>query len=99
MAHRTLTGNTGLSDERLIFVQNIDIRTTRVELEDLFCDCGPVDKLIIRKGRFNGQCGSVALIEFSDAASVKTALTKSGFIFRGRRMAVSAAMCHMFSKP
>ncbi len=100
MAHGALSGPVELKgsseqhscDDRLIFVQNIDVGATIVEVEDFFSSCGPIRKVAITRGRFHGRHESFALIEFADAASTKKALAKSGSTFRGQCLLISAEL-------
>ncbi len=79
-------------DDRLIFIQNIDVGATIVEVEDFFSSCGPIRKVAITRGRFHGRHESFALIEFADAASTKKAQAKSGSTFRGQCILISAEL-------
>ncbi len=100
MAHGALSGPVELKGsseqhschDRLIFVQNIDVGATIVEVEDFFSSCGPIRKVAITRGRFHGRHESFALIEFADAESTNKALAKSGYTFRVQCLLISAEL-------
>ena len=76
------------SDERSIFVGNVDYGATADELEQHFLGCGVVKRVSILCNKFDGHPKGFAYIEFADKDCIEIALALDETLFRGRQLKV-----------
>ncbi|XP_055641871.1 polyadenylate-binding protein 2-like [Toxorhynchites rutilus septentrionalis] len=75
------------TDTRSIYIGNVDYDATTEELEDLFRDCGTINRVTIRRN-IVGQSKGFGYIEFDAIESVALATAMTGTLFRGRQIKV-----------
>ena len=76
------------SDEKSIFVGNVDYGATTDELEQHFLGCGVVNRVSILCNKFDGHPKGFAYIEFADKDCIQIALALDETLFRGRQLKV-----------
>uniref|UniRef100_A0ABD2XM52 RRM domain-containing protein n=1 Tax=Trichogramma kaykai TaxID=54128 RepID=A0ABD2XM52_9HYME len=76
------------SDERSIYVGNVDYSATVKDLEKHFSGCGPSKLIHIVRDRYNMRPKGYAYIEFAEQNSVNLALAKNKTLFLGRILTV-----------
>ncbi|NWV08539.1 PABP2 protein, partial [Ptilonorhynchus violaceus] len=72
------------SDQRSIYVGNVDYGGTAEELESHFNSCGQINRVTILCDKFSGHPKGYAYIEFEEQSSVKAAVALDESVFRGR---------------
>lgn len=77
------------TDNRSVYVGNVDYGATAQELEAHFHGCGSINRVTILCDKFTGHPKGFAYIEFSDKESVQTAMALDESLFRGRQIRVS----------
>ncbi|KGL84536.1 Polyadenylate-binding protein 2, partial [Tinamus guttatus] len=76
------------SDQRSIYVGNVDYGGTAEELESHFNSCGQINRVTILCDKFSGHPKGYAYIEFEEKSSVKAAVELDESVFRGRLIKV-----------
>ncbi|XP_044516460.1 embryonic polyadenylate-binding protein 2 [Gracilinanus agilis] len=72
------------SDQRSVYVGNVDYNGTAEELESHFSCCGEINRVTILCDKYSGHPKGYAYIEFAHEDSVKTATELDETTFRGR---------------
>lgn len=75
-------------NSRSIFVGNVDYSTQPEELQNLFSECGIINRVTILVNKNTGHSKGYAYIEFADQSSVRTALSLSESFFKRRQIKV-----------
>lgn len=78
------------TDNRSIYVGNVDYQSTAEELEQHFHGCGSINRVTIQCDKFSGHPKGFAYVEFADKESVTTSLALDDSLFRGRQIKVCA---------
>ncbi|XP_062479701.1 embryonic polyadenylate-binding protein 2 [Pezoporus occidentalis] len=76
--------NKAESDQKSIYVGNVDYGATAEELESFFLCCGKIKRVTIICDRFSGYPKGYAYIEFEEQSSMKAAMSLNRILFRGR---------------
>lgn len=71
-------------DAKSIFIENVDYKATREELQIIFEDCGTISRITIVKDPFTKQPKGCAYLSFESEADVDMALNLTGTKLRGR---------------
>jgi polyadenylate-binding protein 2 len=82
-------GDTADSDERSVYVGQVDYSATTEELQLHFAECGAINRVTIPPTKF-GQGKGYAYIEFEDKESVPKAIALTDSLFKGRQIKVLA---------
>jgi len=77
------------SDQRSIYIGNVDYTTTDDDLMQLFAACGDIVRVLIKKNKFTGKPMGFAYMEFKDKDSVELAVTLDGEVNKGRPLKVT----------
>ena len=72
------------SDERSIFLKNVEFKTEPDQLKDHFKACGEIQRITIPTDRFTGNAKGIAYIEFQTKEAVQAALQMNDSLFNGR---------------
>ncbi|KAJ1611534.1 Sgn1p-like RRM domain-containing protein [Cryptosporidium canis] len=75
--------------KRSIYVGNVDYGTKLSDLQDLFKNCGSINRITIINDKKTGMPKGFAYLEFCETEAVETALKFDGALFRGRQIKVS----------
>eukprot|EP00735_Rhodelphis_limneticus_P015037 TRINITY_DN917_c0_g1::TRINITY_DN917_c0_g1_i1::g.16135::m.16135 TRINITY_DN917_c0_g1::TRINITY_DN917_c0_g1_i1::g.16135 ORF type:complete len:231 (+),score=20.18,sp/Q28ZX3/PABP2_DROPS/51.79/3e-54,RRM_1/PF00076.17/4.2e-17,RRM_6/PF14259.1/3.7e-13,RRM_5/PF13893.1/1.8e-09,DUF812/PF05667.6/0.028,DUF972/PF06156.8/0.044,DUF4055/PF13264.1/0.17 TRINITY_DN917_c0_g1_i1:44-694(+) len=89
---REMTATNGSSeetDERSVYVGNVDYGASPEELQTHFQSCGTINRVTILCNKFTGHPMGYAYVEFADKESVPNALVMNETLFRGRQLKVS----------
>ncbi|CAG9564119.1 unnamed protein product [Danaus chrysippus] len=76
------------TDNRSVYIGNVDYGATAEELEQHFHGCGSINRVTILCNKFDGHPKGFAYIEFGDKDSVQTAMAMDESLFRGRQIKV-----------
>ncbi|GAA97956.1 uncharacterized protein L969DRAFT_91003 [Mixia osmundae IAM 14324] len=77
-------------DSRSIYVGNVDYGATPEELQQLFKDCGTINRVTILCDKFTRHPKGFAYVEFSEPTFVANAISMNETLFRGRMILVKA---------
>lgn len=75
-------------DERSVFVNNVDFRTTATELNEFFGTCGAVRSVKILTDKFTGRPRGQAYVEFATGDGMDNALVLNGAPFKDRPLSI-----------
>jgi len=84
-----LQAEKGETDNRSVYVGNVDYAATATDLEQHFHGCGSVNRVTILCDRFSGQPKGFAYVEFTDKESVEVATQLTDSLFKGRQIKVT----------
>lgn len=76
-------------DKRSVFVENVDYKATKEEIENVFCDCGKVLRVTILRDKFSNTPRGLAYVQFDTTDAVQHAIYLTGAQIRGRMIRVS----------
>lgn len=76
-------------DGRSIYVSNVDYSATPEELQQLFSECGTINRITILTNRLTGTPLGYGFIEFESAESIPKALENDQTLFKGRPIKVT----------
>merc|ERR1712087_712060 len=76
-------------DARSVYVGNVDYSSTPEELQELFAQCGTVNRITILCDKFKNPKG-YAYIEFAEVEAVEAAVALTETEFKGRQIKVTA---------
>jgi len=85
----TLHAEKGETDNRSVYVGNVDYSATATDLEQHFHGCGSVNRVTILTDKFTGNPKGFAYVEFTDKDSVEVACQLSDSLFKGRQIKVT----------
>lgn len=77
------------ADRRSVHVGNVDYMVTAEQLQAQFLACGAINRVTIRRDHFTQQPKGYAYIEFSDSASVPSAVMMSETVLNGRAIKIT----------
>lgn len=78
------------SDNRSIYVGNVDYSSTPEELQQHFHSCGTINRVTILCDKYTGHPKGFAYIEFAEKDSVANAVLLNESLFKGRQLKVNA---------
>jgi len=84
-----LQAEKGETDNRSVYVGNVDYSATATDLEQHFHGCGSVNRVTILCDKFTGNPKGFAYVEFTDKDSVEVACQLSDSLFKGRQIKVT----------
>lgn len=76
-------------DNRSIYVGNIDYAATPEELQELFKECGTINRITILTNKMTGVPLGYGFVEFEAAESITKALEHDQELFKGRPLKVT----------
>merc|ERR1712137_574626 len=76
------------ADERSVYVGNVDYATTPEELQQLFAQCGIIERVTILTDAYTKQPKGYAYIEFKEKSSVVNALELNETLLHNRQIKV-----------
>ena len=86
------------TDEKSIYVGQVDYEATPEELQAHFANCGTINRVTILCDKFTGRSKGFAYVEFEDSAAVPAAILLDNSIFKGRQLKVSAKRVNVRGK-
>jgi len=84
-----LQADKGETDNRSVYVGNVDYAATATDLEQHFHGCGGVNRVTILCDKFSGNPKGFAYVEFTDKDSVEVACQLNDSLFKGRQIKVT----------
>ena len=84
-----LQADKGETDNRSVYVGNVDYAATATDLEQHFHGCGSVNRVTILCDKFSGNPKGFAYVEFTDKDSVEVACQLNDSLFKGRQIKVT----------
>ncbi|KAF8164984.1 hypothetical protein B0H34DRAFT_687329 [Crassisporium funariophilum] len=79
-----------MSDNRSVYVGNVDYGATPEEIQGHFQACGTINRVTILCDKFTGHPKGYAYVEFSEPEHIDAALAMDNSLFRGRLIKVTA---------
>uniref|UniRef100_A0A6B2LN72 RRM domain-containing protein n=1 Tax=Arcella intermedia TaxID=1963864 RepID=A0A6B2LN72_9EUKA len=83
------------SDERSVYVGNVDYQTKPKELQEHFQACGTILRVTILCDKYTGHPKGFAYLEFMEKSGVINALELNESIFKGRPLKVMSKRTNM----
>jgi len=77
------------TDNRSIYVGNVDYSTTQEELQEFFQSCGPVNRVTIMRDKWLGHPKGFAYVEFAEADAIVNAMILNETPLNGRPLKIS----------
>ncbi|KZP24675.1 RNA-binding domain-containing protein [Athelia psychrophila] len=78
------------SDNRSVFVGNVDYSSTPEEIQAHFQACGTINRVTILCDKFTGHPKGFAYVEFSEPEHIDAAVAMDNSLFHGRLIKVTA---------
>ena len=72
------------TDDRSVFVKNVDFQTDEAEIREHFKDCGEIKRVTILKDKFSGNPKGMVYIEFMTKEEAIAAKRHHESLFKGR---------------
>lgn len=75
-----------MEDTKTLFIGDLSVYCSEADVESLFGQFGPIEKITIKRGMTGSTNLSYGFIKFHRRESAETAIRMNGFMFLGRAM-------------